>query len=115
MSLSIGCFSRFKMFKETWIRNAILFEQLHGFPHAMGAIDGKHFWVKVCALVVVRFIFKHDFHFKRPGDTGDAFYNYKGHFSRVMLAVVDAEARFLMVDIGAADRNSGNYSIKKCA
>lgn len=30
-----------------WMTNANDFEEL-GFPRAIGAMDGKHFWVKVC-------------------------------------------------------------------
>jgi hypothetical protein len=32
--------------RQTWTNNAAEFEQL-GFPRAIGAIDGKHFWIKV--------------------------------------------------------------------
>lgn len=34
--------------RDTWLRNAEHFEESHGFPRAIGAIDGKHFWCKVC-------------------------------------------------------------------
>jgi len=32
--------------RQKWLQNAEAFEQL-GFPRAIGAIDGKHFWCKV--------------------------------------------------------------------
>lgn len=53
-----------------------------------------------------------------PTGTGSAFHNYKGFSSIVLLAVCDANARFLLVDLGAAGSNSdsalyASSSIKK--
>lgn len=36
--------------RQKWLQNAEEFEQL-GFPRAIGAIDGKHFWCKVCLFI----------------------------------------------------------------
>jgi len=73
--------------RQRWIESEEDFADME-FPHAIGAIDGKHFAIK------------------KPPGTGSAFYNYKGYFSIVMLAVVDANALFLLIDVGAGGRNS---------
>lgn len=54
----------------------------------IGAMDGKH--VKIMP----------------PPCTGSTFYNYKGDFTIVLLAVVDAYLRFVYVDVGTNGRIS---------
>ena len=51
--------------------------------HCLGALDGKH--------IVVRC----------PKKAGSIYYNYKGFHSIIILALVDAEYKFVWVDIGA--------------
>lgn len=64
------------------------------FPNTIGSIDGKHFAIKC------------------PNKSGSDFYNYKGFYSLIMLAIADAKYRFLMVDIGAQGRYSDGSLFK---
>lgn len=85
-----------------WTQNAENFERQWGFPRAIGALDGKHFR---CRVNIMSFflIFKI---FKAPPDTGSAFYNFKGYFSVVLLAMAGPNYEFIMIDVGASGRNS---------
>jgi len=58
------------------------------FPHCCGAIDGKHIVIQA------------------PAHSGSMFYNYKGSYSLVLLAVVDHDYCFTAVDIGNYGHNS---------
>ena len=58
-----------------WRKIADGFENRWGFPHVIGAIDGKHCRIQ-----------------NYPGD-GSRNYNYKHFHSTVLLAVVDSEYR----------------------
>ena len=61
--------------------------RLH-FPGCIGALDGKHIRIKA------------------PANTASLFHNYKSFFSTVLLALVDANYRFIYVDIGEYGSNS---------
>lgn len=74
--------------EDTWARISQDFQEKWDFPNCVGAIDGKHVTVQC---------------FK---NSGSMFYNYKGQFSTVLMAVCDADLRFTYVSIGSAGRES---------
>lgn len=56
------------------------------FPNVLGCLDGKHIRIRC------------------PNRTGSLFYNYKDFFSIVLLALVDANSKFIGLDIGSFGR-----------
>ena len=52
--------------------------------YALGALDGKH----ICM--------------KKPKKSGSKYYNDKGYFALVLLALVNAEYRLLRIDVGSS-------------
>lgn len=81
---------------EQWLVVANDYDTLWNFPHCLGAIDGKHILLQ------------------SPINSGSEFYNYKGFFSIVLLAVVDAKYNFLYVNIGCQGRISDGGVFNNC-
>ena len=71
-----------------WREIAAEFETKWKFPHALGAIDGKHDVMQA------------------PHNSGSEYFNYKKTHSIVLLAVCNARYEFLLVDIGDSGRQS---------
>ncbi|KAH8025587.1 hypothetical protein HPB51_010045 [Rhipicephalus microplus] len=74
--------------KADWAKIAGDFTRRWQFPNCLGAVDGKNVAI-TC-----------------PPKSGSAFFNYKGTFSIVLMAVVDSSSKFVLVDIGAEGRQS---------
>ena len=74
--------------EDEWRKIAEEFEEKWNFPNCVGAIDGKH--------VVMQ----------APARSGSFFFNYKKTQSIVLMAVVNANYEFTMIDI----RDSGRQS-----
>lgn len=68
---------------EAWTEVANQFSKRWNFHNTLGALDGKHIAIKC------------------PPSSGSYYFNYKNFHSVVLLALVDANYKFLYTDIGA--------------
>ena len=68
---------------EGWKKIADDFSKKWQYHHCLGSLDGKHIAIK------------------KPRRGGSLYYNYKKFHSIILLALVDANYKFLYVDIGA--------------
>ena len=69
---------------EDWLLVKSVFRRRWNFPHALGALDGRHIPIR------------------SPQGGGSLFRNSKGFHSIVLLALVHGDSKFLLVDMGAA-------------
>ena len=81
---------------DEWQPVTELFGQRWNFHHAIGALDGKHVAIQC------------------PKNGGSAYYNYKGFHSIVLLALVDADYKFLWVNVGAEGGASDAQLFNNC-
>ncbi|KAM4023521.1 uncharacterized protein ACNLHF_028188 [Anomaloglossus baeobatrachus] len=87
----IDCLCDYMQFPKNqadWLAIAYSFEKRWQFPNCGGAIDGKHVRIQ------------------QPHNSSSFFYNYKGFFSVILFAVVNANYEFIYVDVGINGRVS---------
>lgn len=81
---------------ERWNEISSGFEKYAQFPNCIGAIDGKHVRIR------------------KPKMSGSLFHNYKNYFSVVLLAVADANYKFIYIDVGSFGKNSDSMIFENC-
>ncbi|KAM4033498.1 uncharacterized protein ACNLHF_020406 [Anomaloglossus baeobatrachus] len=80
--------------RERWLAIAEQYYNICQFPNCLGSVDGKH----------IRIV--------KPAASGSEYYNYKKYFSIVLMAITDAEYKFISVDIGAYGRSNDSQVFK---
>ena len=72
--------------KEEWFEISRLFETRWNYPHALGAIDGKHITIR------------------KPDNGGSFYYNYKHRHSVILMAIAGPSYECLYADVGSNGR-----------
>jgi hypothetical protein len=86
----------FKNYKRTLGKAADDFMHKWQMPNCLGALDGKH--ISIFA----------------PQKSGSLYHNYKGNYSLVLMALVDANYKYLIIDVGAYGSNSDGGIFANC-
>lgn len=81
--------------KGMWEDIALSFEIRWDFPNCIGALDGKHIYITA------------------PPKSGSLFYNYKGSFSIILLALVDANYKSIAIHVGDFGKSSEGGSLQQ--
>ena len=81
--------------RQDWINISNQFYTRWNFPNCLGALDRKHIITTA------------------PAKSGSLFYNYKGSFSVNLMALVDADYKFIHIDIGNYGSNADGQVFKK--
>ncbi|XP_067118748.1 uncharacterized protein [Centruroides vittatus] len=91
-----GTYMKVPQTEEEWQNIAEGFFERWQLPNCCGSIDGKHI-VLQC-----------------PANTGSLNYNYKGRFSKILMAVADAHYKFIYIDFGHYGSESDGGVFQKC-
>lgn len=73
---------------EEWLQKSEEFYVKWNFPNCIGALDGKHI------------------NMRSPNNSGSLNFNYKHTFSIVLMALADANYKFIFIDVGCKGRIS---------
>ena len=82
---------------DDWMKIAKEFDTKWNFPHTLGALDGKHIALRA------------------PHHAGSKYYNYKNFHSIVLMALVDADYKFINIDVGCNGRISDGGVFAGCS
>ena len=81
-----SCYLQVPSSEADWLEISKKFEEKWNFPHALGAIDGKHVRIQ------------------KPKNGGSFYYNYKHTHSIILMAIAGPEYECLYADVGSNGR-----------